>query len=73
MKKAVLFLMSGIAIAYAAVRFQLDIYVLLTGICVSAGAITYGYLLLVKQQYDRMNMEAELCAAGSKSTTRPAA
>ena len=73
MKKAVLFLMSGIAIAYAAVRFQLDIYVLLTGICVSAGAITYGYLLLVKQQYDRMNIEGELCAAANKSTTRPAA
>ncbi|MFW5727089.1 MAG: hypothetical protein ACOC2P_00830 [Spirochaetota bacterium] len=73
MKNAVLLLISGIATVYAAAHFRLDIYVLLSGVCVSAGAITYGYLLLVKQQYERMVLEGKRCAAAHKSTTRPAA
>ena len=73
MKKAILFFITGTAISYVAARLQLDIYVLLSGICIIAGSITYGYLCLVKKQYDRMVSDGGFSAAEASSTTRPAA
>lgn len=73
MKKAILFFIIGSAVAYAAARMQLDIYVLLSGVCLAAGSITYGYLLLVKRQYDRMILEGDCHTPDRTSSTRPAA
>ncbi len=73
MKKAILFFITGTGIAYVAARLQLDIYVVLSGICIAAGSLTYGYLLIVKKQYERMVSDGKFSAAEASTITRPAA
>lgn len=73
MKKAILFLLIGAAITYTAFSLQLDIFVWLAGVCTAAGAVTYGYLLMVKRQYDRICGEDALGGSIKRTSTRPAA
>ncbi|GEM_PF-3303840 len=73
MKFSFMLLLSGIAITGAAVQLGMDIFVLLMGICVSAGAITFGYLVLVKKQYDQCILSEKRGSTGGRTKTRPAA
>jgi hypothetical protein len=73
MKYALTLLFSGISLSGIAVQLQLNIHVLLAGIFISALAVTWSYLILAKQQYDRLSLDAGLNSVLKDSSTRPAA
>ncbi|MCF7914306.1 MAG: hypothetical protein K9L66_03980 [Spirochaetaceae bacterium] len=73
MKYALTLLCGGITLSGIAVQLQLNIQVLLAGICVSALAVTWSYLILAKQQYERLSSETDLNSVIKGSSTRPAA
>ncbi len=73
MKKPFFLLFSGILITYLAIQLRLDIFIILTGISLSAVAITYGYLILIKRQYERLSIQGKLYNESLESSTRPAA
>lgn len=73
MKFSFMLLLSGIAITGAAVQLGMDIFVLLMGICVSAAALTSGFLVLVKKQYDRSILSENRGSTGGRKKARSAA
>ncbi|HKK65682.1 MAG TPA: hypothetical protein VJ967_07495 [Clostridia bacterium] len=73
MKYALTLLFSGIFLSGIAVQLQLNIHVLLAGIIISAFAVTWSYLILAKQQYERLFLETGINSVMKDSSTRPAA
>lgn len=73
MKYALALLFSGISLSGIAVQLQLNIHVLLTGIIMSAFALTWSHLLLAKQQYERLSLDTGIDSVMKGSSTRPAA
>jgi len=73
MTYALILLFSGISLSGIAVQLQLNIHVILTGIIISAFAVTWVYLILAKKQYERLSLNAGLNSVMKESTTRPAA
>ena len=73
MKYSLTLLLGGITLSGIAVQLQLNIHLLLAGICVSALAVTWSYLILAKRQYERLSSEADLNSVIKDSSTRPAA
>jgi len=73
MKYALTLLFSGIVLSGIAGQLQLNIHVLLAGIIISAFAVTWSYLILAKQQYERLFLETGINSVMKDSSTRPAA
>jgi len=73
MKYALTLLFSGIVLSGIAGQLQLNIHVLLAGIIISAFAVTWAYLILAKQQYERLFLETGINSVMKDSSTRPAA